>query len=441
MSRDLLVCCDGTWNDAAAAEPSERSNVWRFYCLASGVDGETKRYFSGVGAKEGVKERLKSAIWGFGIGRAICEAYGWLAQRYQPGDRLFLVGFSRGAFTVRSLAGMIGVRGIPIGLNALSAAQRNAAVAREYEAYRRREAVGNPEPGVQFVGVFDTVGTLGVPDHFRIANLFDRPKNWAFHNTQLGERVRHGRHAIAIDEQRAEFMPTLWVNERDQPVYDWTRDGRSVKQLWFCGQHSDVGGGAHHPATNTALRWMLEEANACGLRVDEKAVSALPHDVAAPLSPPERLWPVLMPRGVPLLMPCNAGRRIHESVPARRARDEGYWPTRWLRKGDAQTLVISAKKGKQWQSTGVWVANGRRFVATSGQSFGANAVRGYIANGGNPNADGTWPTHEEFALQKPVTVKQGGGYLYFRVLRPPDLQGARAKRAMWHTLTISLVAQ
>ncbi|MCZ7592415.1 MAG: DUF2235 domain-containing protein [Kiritimatiellae bacterium] len=269
MGRDLVICCDGTWNDAPRAEQSERSNVWRFYELAIGAPGETKQYFHGVGTRD-LKDWLRGGLWGFGIGKAIREAFGWLAQHYIPGDRIFLIGFSRGAFTARSLAGMIGYRGLNPYLGKLDEQQLEKAVAREYDAYRARIRTTEPVPSIHFVGVFDTVGKLGVPNQRKIANLFDRPKAWAFHDTQLGAHVTHGRHAIAIDESRAEFMPTLWVSSKGEPIYDFAANGRSVKQFWFCGQHSDVGG-ANRPVANMALSWMLQEAQSCGLAVDKKS--------------------------------------------------------------------------------------------------------------------------------------------------------------------------
>lgn len=437
MSRNLLVCCDGTWNDAENKEEKKRSNVWRFFQMAGGVRGETKEYFPGVGTK-GLKDRFKGGIWGFGIGRAICVAYGWLAKNYQPDDKIFLVGFSRGAFTVRSLAGLIGCRGLNTGLATLEGKAFRQGVAEEYQAYRERHAVAQPGPGVYYVGVFDTVGKLGVPDSRKIANLFDNPQNWAFHDTQLGTHVAHGRHALAIDERLADFMPTLWVDSgKGQPIYDLDQDGRTVKQRWFCGHHSDVGGGENQPVTNRALHWMLGEAMDKGLEINTADRDNLKLNDSADLSKSSWSPMPVMPRGVPLLEPVNVGNIIHESVIARRNADANYWPTRRLDAGPISTTVF-AGKGQVWQSAGIWVENGQKLVAKTEGRRGGPFVTGYVANGGNPKIDGTWPEHEEFALNKAFKVNNGSGYVYFRVLRQPISHGKGGDRLMWRTLTVSL---
>jgi hypothetical protein len=292
-------------------------------------------------------------------------------------------------------------------------------------------------PNIHFVGVFDTVGKLGVPDSHKIANLFDKPENWAFHNTQLGSHVIHGRHALAIDERRAEFMPTLWVTNTGQPIYDSKKDGRTVKQLWFCGQHSDIGGGINQPATNMALHWMLKEARDCGLEIEAIAIDNLNLDVMAKLSNSSGRPLTVMPRGGPLLEPVNVGIIIHESVPARRLKDASYWPTRLLRTAPIPFVVLSGK-GQVWQSAGVWVENGQKLIAKTAGRRGGSFISCYVANGGNPKIDGTWPEHDEFALNEAFTVKNGGGYVYFRVLRQPVSHGKGGNRPMWRRLTVSL---
>lgn len=439
MSRNLLVCCDGTWNDAEQTAEAERSNVWRFLEIAAPIRGETNKYFRGVGTGD-LQDRLKGGIWGFGIGRSICEAYGWLAKKYQPGDNIFLVGFSRGAFTVRSLAGMIGCRGLNTRLAGLEPDAYRKGVAAEYEAYRARATVEHPAPNIHFVGVFDTVGKLGVPDSHTIANWFDQPQHWAFHNTQLGAHVIHGRHALAIDERRAAFMPTLWESSTGKPVYDFNKGGRTVKQLWFCGQHSDIGGGANQPATNMALHWMLQEAKNCGLQVDDAAMAKLELDVAAKLTDSSGRPLKIMPRSVPLLEPFHVDKLIHASVTARRNKDANYWPTRPLKAAPTST-VVEAGKGQEWQPTGVWVKQGQTLVAKTASRLGENHVAGYVANGRNPKIDGTWPEHEPFALNETFTVKNGGGYVYFRVLRQPVAHKKTGNKLMWKKLTVTLEQQ
>lgn len=436
MSRNLLVCCDGTWNDAGKMEEEKRSNVWRFLEAVAPVRGETNKYFPGVGTGD-LKDRLKGGIWGFGIGRSICEAYGWLAKHYQPGDHIFLVGFSRGAFTVRSLAGMIGCRGLNGGLSLLKDDAFRKGVAAEYEAYRDNKRAAKPGPHVHFLGVFDTVGRLGVPDDKRVANWFDDPEKWAFHDTQLGTHVIHGRHAVAIDECLADFMPTLWVDDQGHPIYDLGKNGRSVKQLWFCGYHSDIGGGSNRLVTNIALKWMLVEAKACGLDVDANIIQNLSFNPAADLS--KSSWSPLrkMPRGVPLLEPVNVGGIIHTSVMERRNKYPAYWPTRILETAPIQFDVSSFKKDS-WQQAGIWLEKGVSCIASTAGRRGGKNIKGYVANGGNPKIDGTCPDHQKFDLHKPFKVEKGG-YVYFRVLVPPFTRGGKGGgRRQWTKLTVSL---
>ena len=282
MSRNLVVCCDGTWSDADKMKARERTNVWRIYDAVAGVERETKFYIAGVGTKNLVDKFFLGGLFGVGVGAAICKAYGWLAKHYRPGDRIFLFGFSRGAFTARSLAGFIGGRGLNGELAALPDKTFAKAVAREYDLYRAAAKVARPAPKIHFLGVFETVGKLGIPDQdFKGVNRRDKPENYEFHDTRLGPQVTHARQALSIDDARARYMPVLWTEKRkgsdvERPIYDWTGPGgRTVKQLWFSGKHSDVGGGANPGVTDVPQRWMLEEAIAVGLVVRDGYLDSL----------------------------------------------------------------------------------------------------------------------------------------------------------------------
>ena len=221
-----------------------------------------------------------------------------------------------------------------------------------------------------------------------------------------------GRHALAIDERLADFMPTLWVDScNGQPIYDLDQDGRSSKQLWFCGHHSDVGGGENQPVTNRALHWMLGEAMDKGLEINTADRDNLELNDSADLS--KSAWSPMpvMPRGVPLLAPVNVGNIIHASVIARRNADANYWPTRRLDAGPISTTVFSGK-GQVWQSAGIWVENGQKLVAKTEGRRGGPFVTGYVANGGNPKIDGTWPEHEACTLNKTFQVNNGSRSVY-----------------------------
>ncbi|HEY0947614.1 MAG TPA: DUF2235 domain-containing protein, partial [Opitutaceae bacterium] len=229
---------------------------------------------------EGSKlERLGGGAYGLGISRNIMGGYRWLADHYEPGDQIFLFGFSRGAYTARSLGGLIGCCGLP-DLTGFTAAQAWARVEEAYNKIYRvppgerppvtwpviPPAAGEPKIPIQFIGVWDTVGALGVPDDLALLNLLDDPAKWSFHDTQLGDNVRFARHAVAIDEMRASFTPTFWTDKQDRVL----NDGVRVKQLWFPGVHSDVGGGyAQCGLSDIALQWMIDEARQAGLAFED----------------------------------------------------------------------------------------------------------------------------------------------------------------------------
>lgn len=208
--------------------------------------------------------RINDLIQGRGINRQIRRAYGFLASRYRPGDRIFLFGYSRGAYAVRSLAGIIDQVGL---LAAEHATVRN--ITQAYRHYQltpgtdaaRAFAAAHCHAGVEveMIGAWDTVKALGL--RFPLLWMLTEPKH-AFHNHHLGSRVRHGFHALALHETRAAFAPVLW----DSPAEESDR----IEQVWFRGAHGDIGGqlGNHQvarPLANIPLVWMLERAEALDL--------------------------------------------------------------------------------------------------------------------------------------------------------------------------------
>jgi uncharacterized protein (DUF2235 family) len=208
-------------------------------------------------------------VHGRGINRTIRRAYGHLASRYQPGDRIFLIGYSRGAYAVRSLAEVIDRIGLVKAGHATERAIRDAY--RHYETDPHGEAAKafcarycHDHVPIEMIGVWDTVKALGL----RLPLLWMLTEGrHAFHSAHLGNAVRHGYHALAIDETRAAFAPVLWEATGDWP-------GVEVEQMWFRGAHGDVGGqlGGFTPArplSNIPLVWMLEKAEACGLDLPE----------------------------------------------------------------------------------------------------------------------------------------------------------------------------
>ena len=282
----LALFLDGTWND-----PKDRTNVFQ---LAQAVAGpqhgatdQLVRYFPGVGVKW--YERIRGGAFGDGLSRNVAQAYEWLVDHYDDGDDIYLFGFSRGAYTARSIAGLI----ILCGLLRRQSALDCRAIYNRYEGgknklplhqiefllknphhsdYKRLTsedralAVSSRRVPIRFIGVWDTVGALGIP--WTSAPLIGRG-NFYFHNTNLSVLVKAAFQALAIDEHRAAYKPTLW-NE-------YTADGHAkkplpgrdqVEQRWFIGAHANVGGGygAEDLLSGLPLAWIQSKASQHGLQ-------------------------------------------------------------------------------------------------------------------------------------------------------------------------------
>lgn len=284
----LVICCDGTWNRADQVRKDGKpcvTNVIKIAVRIAKRDKDTIHaiyYDQGVGTGN-VVDRISGGALGKGIEDNIHDAYRFLLGNYEPGDEIYLFGFSRGAFTARSIGGMIRKCGI---LKRESSDQYHAALtlyhsdsipSSEVAVRFRAQHSLSPKDDIpiKFVGVWDTVGALGIPVRGLAALQRDK---YEFHDTELSGSVQFAYHALAIDERRGPFRPTLWDFK--------PKAGQTVEQVWFCGVHSDIGGGYEDPGlSDIALEWMLEKAAGTGLKLDDAARAARPLSPNAMMTP------------------------------------------------------------------------------------------------------------------------------------------------------------
>lgn len=275
----LAIFLDGTWNTVKSS-----TNVSRLHDLVVQRDGAVAQlsyYDAGVGT--GRFQWLRGGALGFGLGANVVEAYRWLVDNYADGDEIYIFGFSRGAYTARSLAGLVAKNGLlregaSLDAETLYRRYQNSAELRpiftlEY-IQRQGGVLTDEERGllaasrrvpIMMVAVWDTVGSLGIP-FGDIPGLSRR--RFQFHHTRLSNLFTHAYHALAIDEHRTDFEPTLWT--RFTPKTPNLPDGYQspapvVEQRWFVGAHADVGGGNPGKLPLVAAHWIAEKARAAGL--------------------------------------------------------------------------------------------------------------------------------------------------------------------------------
>jgi len=286
----LAVFLDGTRNTV-----DDNTNVWRLkaLCAPYGADGARQIAYYSVGVGTTRTERVRGGALGFGIERNVSRAYEWIVENYDPGDEIFIFGFSRGAYTARSLAGFIALCGLlkpgaPLGTSQMFARYQRGNETRTIRWLKAHETSGTltdatreerwmltystPVP-VKMVGVWDTVGALGVP--IQAITLLDMvpglsPSSYAFLHTGLRLPIENGYHALAIDEHRAAFKPTLWTKKFKDGVTPGEmappRAVANVEQRWFAGAHANVGGGYRDDLfSQLPLRWIMKKASHHGL--------------------------------------------------------------------------------------------------------------------------------------------------------------------------------
>lgn len=415
MARHLIVCCDGTWN---TSEQPSVTNVFRIYRALADKDShgnhQLTHYQPGVGARGGPMAWLRGGISGHGLRADIKNAYRWLTTTYEPSDRIWLFGFSRGAYTVRSLAGMVAACGL---IDTYNYRDNDELIRRHIDQvydlkYRKRDHPASSwrdclafsydpddtdEIPIHFIGVWDTVGALGIPDNLALLNLGDARERYTFHDTALNRHIPHGRHAVAMDERRGPFTPTLWHTRTLGP-------DQTCRQIYFPGSHMDVGGGHRETGlSDGALAWMIGEAqqaaalDGAGLafdpdmldQIDPKVTDVLHDDtrasmrLLAPLYDPI-IGPLLQPffqarpRKVPKIDPQDRNADLHETVfdryVAKMLTAAPYRPTRVLHSGIEATVTVAAQK--PWNDTGLYLEPGNYTFEAKGEWFDARVGSG-----------------------------------------------------------------
>ena len=328
----IVICFDGTWSkpadEALTANNSVETNVCRFYesVKDQAADGakQVKWYDQGVGTKW--YDRFIGGAIGAGLELNIVQGYEFLAKQYEAGDDVYVLGFSRGAYTARSLVGMIRNCGL------ILPKHLPVRVAMAYGIYRTRgdnvdsftaklfRSAFSREIKIKFIGVWDTVGALGIPlDVLKDVNM----KFYEFHDTKLSNIVENAYHAVAIDEHRQDYTATLWNPD--------TATQQTLEQRWFIGAHCDIGGGYDdRRLSDIALKWMQQKASALGLAVDAVQVG-LKNYLGVYADSYGKflggLYAKKNPRHYRAILACKFGNEfIDESVQQRRKEDRDYEP-------------------------------------------------------------------------------------------------------------------
>ena len=315
-SQTHVIILDGTMS---CLDDGHETNAGLAYKMVRDLGPDVSVYYEpGLQWNDWASTRDVAA--GRGINRQIRRAYGYLASRYRPGDRIFLLGYSRGAYAVRSLAGVIDRVGL---LRNDHATERNIRQAyRHYERILEGEA-GNAfgralcyAPGeveIEMIGVWDTVKSLGI--NMPILWRFSVPRH-SFHNHDLAAGVKNGFQALAMDETRVIYRPVLWQSHDDF-------DGR-LEQVWFPGTHGDVGGHlggllATRPLSNIPFVWLMARVHECGLALPEGWEARFPQDATAPSTGTWRGFGKIFITRRKRVVGRDPSESIHESVAIRQA--------------------------------------------------------------------------------------------------------------------------
>lgn len=320
--KHIAIFCDGTWQGQDNEHPSN-VRLLADALVGAAPDGARQQgvYLPGVGAGNGQSgigarfDRLTGGAFGWGLDANIEDAYRAVMDRYAPGDAIHVFGFSRGAYTARSLVGLIRRAGVMQGVHkdrvgeamALYRTRDDPTTKSDSERMMKRRADLAPATATSvkeldwrrangrhvpervlelaYLGIWDTVGALGVPGHLTVAPIFNH--RYQFHDTDLSALVLRARHAVAVDERRRSFEPTLWTNLKELNLaalgLPKTGDLSTVpleflpyRQEWFPGDHGSVGGGNPIRGLSAyACGWIAEGAEKAGLAFDQAKLAAI----------------------------------------------------------------------------------------------------------------------------------------------------------------------
>jgi uncharacterized protein (DUF2235 family) len=303
----IVFCFDGTWNRLDSTCPTNVVvTAESVLPLASDNVAQLIYYHEGVGT--GKWDRIRGGMFGSGLLQNLADAYRFLIFNYTVGDEIYVFGFSRGAYTARSFAGLLSNCGILLRKDAAKVKEAIAryqsrdpspsfnlemmkfrgdhcpgfCVSRQEDDWRCANVPGYvsgkaPRLRIAYLGVWDTVGALGIPTRFFLANVVDR--KYRFHDVNLSDFVTSARHAVAIDEHRKDFQPALWANLQElNEALSASPDQEDApyQQKWFPGTHSSVGGGGERRGlSDQALDWILDGARHVGLALDSSRYSRI----------------------------------------------------------------------------------------------------------------------------------------------------------------------
>ncbi len=319
-----VIILDGTMSSLAPGAETNAGRTLKLLRAGGSRAGLTVYYEAGIQWRDW-KSTL-DVMAGRGLNRQIERAYGALASRWRPGDRIVLVGYSRGAYAVRSLAGVIGrvglVRRDMANVRNVQLAYRHyraGAISAASDAFRAEYC--EPDVQIEAVAVWDTVKALGLRMPVVWRWVEDRNE---FHDHQLGRHVRNGFHALALDETREAYAPVLW-----QTPPGWHGN---IEQMWFRGCHGDIGGqlngfAAARPLANIPLVWMLERLEMCGVPMIKGWRDRFPRDATAPSAGSWSGWGKLFLSRRRRIVGRDVSERIHPSVGEVR---RGWWSRRTL---------------------------------------------------------------------------------------------------------------